>query len=266
MLPCSLDDLIALALDAGGVIMAARESGFDSARKADGSEVTSADRQAEDLIAARLGALAPATSMIGEEAVSEGRIPERADAYFCVDALDGTRSFVSGGDEFTVNIAYIEHGIPIAGVIYAPATGEFYAGEPGRAVRRETAGAFARIAIEPNTPPTLRVIASRRWGANARTKDFIAALGPHALINVSSSIKLCRLAEGAADLYPRFGDVNEWDIAAGHAILRAAGGDILTIDGAPLRYGRQGGSFLIHGFMAYGSATVADLARAALKR
>ena len=266
MLPCSLDDLIALALDAGRTIMQARASGFDTAHKADGSEVTSADRQAEDLIEARLRELAPETPMIGEEAVSDGRIPELGDTYFCVDALDGTRSFVSGGDEFTVNIAYIERGVPIAGVIYAPATGEFYAGEPGRALRREKSGAFTTIAIEPNAPQTLRVIASRRWGANARTKDFIAALGPHALINVSSSIKLCRLAEGAADLYPRFGDVNEWDIAAGHAILRAAGGDILTIEGAPLRYGRQGGSFLIHGFMAYGSEKTAVLVRAALKR
>ena len=129
----SLDDLIALTLNAGREIMRVRDAGIDAQTKGDGSIVTLADQRAEAVIEAGLKQLAPNTPMIGEEAVAEGRIPECGATFFCVDPLDGTKGFAKGGDEFTVNIALIEQGEPIVGVVYAPATGELYAGEPGRA-------------------------------------------------------------------------------------------------------------------------------------
>lgn len=266
----TLDDLVALALAAGREIMAVREQGFTTERKRDGSPVTLADRRAEALIEAGLAHLAPAVPMIGEEAVASGRIPETGDRFYCVDALDGTRGFASGGEEFTVNIALIEHCAPTTGVVYAPATGELYAAEPGRALRAHAAAGAAIGALEPIVAATercasgWRIIASAQSGRNEKTARFVAALGATAA-HVSSSIKFCRLAEGAADLYPRFGDVSEWDVAAGHAVLAAAGGDIMDLDGAPLIYGNASGGFLIHGFIAFAGAAAEAVARDGLR-
>ncbi len=256
----SLDSFIALALAAGREIMAVRDAGFDTQTKLDGSIVTLADQRAEAIIEAGLKTLAPDIPMIGEEACAEGRIPECGDTFFCVDPLDGTRGFAKGGDEFTVNIALIENGTPAMGVVYAPATGELYAGEPGRAVKAMCEPHTARpmtpleeIAPPLSPPAQWRIIASDFSGRNERTQTFIAALNGVAA-HASSSVKFCRLAEGAADLYPRFGEVSEWDAAAGHAILRAAGGDIMSLDGAALRYGDRAGNFLIKGFVAYATS------------
>lgn len=251
----TLDSLIALALAAGREIMAVRSAGFDTQTKMDGSPVTIADQRAERVIEDGLRALAPNISMIGEEAVAEGRIPECGDTFFCVDPLDGTRGFAKGSDEFTVNIALIQDATPLLGVIYAPATGELYAGEPGRAVKAicdpHTAQPLGPLeAISPKPSQRWRIVASDHSGRNERTQTFIAALDGVAT-HASSSVKFCRLAEGAADIYPRFGEVSEWDAAAGHAILRASGGDIMRLDGAPLRYGDRAGGFRIRGFVAY---------------
>jgi 3'(2'),5'-bisphosphate nucleotidase len=264
----ALDPLIALALAAGREIMAVRDAGFDTQTKLDGSPVTLADQRAELVIENGLGALAPAIPMIGEEAVAEGRIPDCGDTFFCVDPLDGTRGFAKGGEEFTVNIAFIEHATPTLGVVYAPATGELYAGEPGRALKGlcEPHTARPMTPLEPIAPkpsPRWRIIASDFSGRNERTQAFIAALDGVAT-HASSSVKFCRLAEGAADLYPRFGEVSEWDVAAGHAILRAAGGDIMRLDGAPLRYGDRAGRFLVKGFVAYASEAAKEAALRAL--
>ncbi len=267
-----LNDLIALALDAGREIMAVRDAGFDAQKKLDGSLVTIADQRAEGIIEAGLKRLAPSVPMIGEEAFADGRIPDPGVRFFCVDALDGTRGFVKGGDEFTVNIALVEDGAPVMGVVFAPATGELYAGEPGgaRAGRFNARSGDAFAALAPITasaqpPAQWRVVASDFSGRNERTGAFIAALNG-VITHASSSIKFCRLAEGAADLYPRFGDVSEWDAAAGHAVLSAAGGGIMALDGAPLRYGARDDKFLIHGFVAFASAAAASAARGALKR
>jgi 3'(2'),5'-bisphosphate nucleotidase len=208
--------------------------------------------------------------MIGEEAVAEGRIPEIGARFFCVDPLDGTRGFAKGGDEFTVNIALIQDGAPRLGVVYAPATGELYAGEHGRALKAqcapETAQPLAPLApIAPAaSPPRWRVVASDQSGRNERTARFIAALDAVAA-HASSSVKFCRLAEGAADLYPRFGEVSEWDTAAGHAVLAASGGGVMRLDGTPLRYGDRDGAFLIKGFIAFASLQAASAALSALK-
>lgn len=251
-----LEDLISLALAAGREINAVREAGFEAQTKLDGSLVTIADQRAEAVIEAGLAKLAPDIPMIGEEACAEGRIPECGARWFCVDPLDGTKGFAKGGDQFTVNIALIENALPVMGVVYAPATGELYAGEPGRALagrcdphKAELRAPLSAIATAQQ-PPQWRIIASENSGRDARTSAFVAKLNG-APAHASSSIKFCRLAEGAADIYPRFGEVSEWDAAAGHAVLNAAGGGIMRLDGAPLRYGDRAGNFLIRGFVAY---------------
>jgi len=265
-----LDDLIALARAAGREIMAVRAEGFEAMTKGDGSLVTAADQRAEAIIEQGLKALDPDIPMIGEEAVSEGRAPSFGVRFFCVDPLDGTRGFAKGGDQFTVNIALVENGAPSMGVVFAPATGDLYAGEPGRALvahldpdSGDIRTPFAPIAARKTAPPQWRVIASEHSGRDAVTTAFIAAL-KGAPAHASSSIKFCRLADGSADLYPRFGNVCEWDAAAGHAILSAAGGGIMRLDGAPLAYGDRDGGFLIHGFIAYASDAAKAAALAAL--
>ncbi|HCK84185.1 MAG TPA: 3'(2'),5'-bisphosphate nucleotidase CysQ [Hyphomonadaceae bacterium] len=258
-----LDDLIALALAAGREIMAVREAGFETLKKGDGSPVTIADQRAEALIEAGLAKLAPGVPMLGEESVEAGRIPELGARFFCVDPLDGTRGFAKGGSNFTVNIALIEDGAPTMGAIYAPARGELYAGEAGRALKAQcdehgAPEAYEALSVAHAAPGAWRIVASDHSGRDESTKRFIATLKGVAA-HASSSIKFCRLAEGEADLYPRFGDVCEWDAAAGHAILSAAGGGVMRLDGAPLRYGEGADDFLIHGFVAYAS----DAAKAA---
>jgi len=268
----TLDDLIALSLAAGREIMAVRAAGIDAQTKADGSLVTIADQRAEAIIEARLKELAPDIPMLGEEAVAAGRIANCSGRFFCVDPLDGTRGFAKGGDEFTVNIALVEDGSPTIGVIYAPATAELYAGEPGKALAGKCDPQTAQL-LEPMKlirtsaalPPQPRVVASDFSGRNERTGEFIKALNG-VITHASSSIKFCRVAEGAAEFYPRFGDVSEWDAAAGHAVLKAAGGDIMLLDGSPLRYGGKNGDFLIHGFVAYSSDIAKAAALAALTR
>lgn len=265
-----LEDLIDLALAAGREIMIVRAAGFDTQSKRDGSPVTLADQRAEAIIEAGLQRLAPGVPMLGEESVAEGRIPDLGQRFFCVDPLDGTRGFAEGGDEFTVNIALVENGEPIAGVVFAPATGELYAGEAGRALRgscdagRLQAPLAAMQAAAQPQASGWRIVASQTSGRDRATGDFIAALGG-APVYGSSSLKFCRVAEGAADLYPRFGEVSEWDAAAGHAILSAAGGGIMRLDGSPLRYGNASSGFVINGFIAFSGAAAASAARTALR-
>lgn len=262
--PPPLDALVELALEAGREIMRVRGDGFAAMKKGDGSPVTIADQRAEAIIEAGLAKLCPGAPMIGEESVAAGVVPACGPFFFCVDPLDGTRDFVAGGDEFTVNIGLIERGAPTMGVVYAPASGELFAGEPGRAVKGEAQTPIVAAAEKP--AQGWRVVASRHSGRNAATAAFLAAIGPHTLCNGSSSIKFCRLAENAADLYPRFGEVNEWDAAAGHAVLNAAGGGVMRLDGSPLVYGAPDGDFLVRGFIAYANAAAQAAARDAIKR
>ncbi len=268
----SLDALIQLALDAGREVMAVKDAGFEAIDKADGSPVTIADQRAEAVIEAGLAKLSPGLAMLGEEATSEGRIPHLGAQFFCVDPIDGTRDFVEGATgEFTVNIALIEDRAPTMGVVLAPATGALYAGEPGRAVKAMADARKASLAsdlkpISVRRDGPWRVIASRRSGANSATDKFQEALGVHVRLQSSSSIKFCRLAEGDADLYPRFGQVSEWDAAAGHAVLIAAGGGIMTVKGAPLLYGNVATKFLVDGFVAYADDEAKAAALKALEK
>jgi 3'(2'),5'-bisphosphate nucleotidase len=268
----SLEALARLTIDAGREIMAVRAAGFEAILKGDGSIVTIADQRAEAIIERGLEALAPDIPMLGEEAVAAGRIPDASARYFCVDPLDGTRGFSKGGDEFTVNIGLIEHGAAIMGVVLAPASGDLYIGEPGRALRarvaleRDAPIDFTPIATSAKQGDRWRVVASRTFGRTEKAAAFAAALGACSQDDAASSIKFCRVAEGAADLYPRFGDMSEWDAAAGHAILNAAGGGVMRLDGAPLIYGARDDAFLIHGLVAYANEAAANAARDALER
>jgi 3'(2'), 5'-bisphosphate nucleotidase len=239
-----VDALVSASIEAGEIILAVRRGGLSVERKADRSPVTAADRDAEAAIARRLGEVAPKVPVVGEEAVSEGRIPETAGTFFLVDPLDGTREFVNGGNDFTVNIGLIRDGLPSVGVIYVPASGKLFGGVVGEgAWRTEVADGVAgprrpmRVRRAPQGP--IVVVASRSH-RTPETDAYIRRYDVANLINRGSSLKFCAVAEGKADLYPRLGTTMQWDTAAGDAILRAAGGAVVELDGTPLTYGPKG--------------------------
>lgn len=228
-----------LALAAGAAIMEVYGAA-DAAAKADGSPLTAADLRAHDAILAGLARLCPAIPVISEEDAAH-RPPAGAGRFILVDPLDGTREFVSRNGEFTVNIALLEDGAPVAGVVCAPALGRLWAGAVGQGAWRATAAPPARCAIAARTPPAEGLVAvASRSHRDAGTDAFLGGLAVAGLRSVGSSLKFCLLAQGEADVYPRFGPTMEWDTAAGHAVLEAAGGRVATPAGAPLRYGKPG--------------------------
>jgi 3'(2'),5'-bisphosphate nucleotidase len=236
-----LDAAIAAAIEAGAAIVAIRARGLEVEKKTDLSPVTEADRQAEAIIAARLAAVAPGVPMVGEEAVYEGRIPDTGRAFFLVDPLDGTREFIAGGNDFTVNIGLVQDGAPVLGVIYLPANGKLFAGIVGEGawralVKGGAVGERQPIHTRPASGSAVDIVASRSH-RTPETDAFIARYKLGQLVNRGSSLKFCVVAEGKADLYPRLGTTMQWDTAAGHAILSAAGGQVVTMDGKPLGYG-----------------------------
>ena len=241
-----MDDaqLVALAVDlaaqAGTAILAIRRQGFDVRRKQDRSPVTEADEAAEAIIAAGLRSATPEIPVIAEEEIAAGHVVAPTAEFWLVDPLDGTREFTAGSDEFTVNIGLVRGGRPVLGVVGVPATGEMFAGIVGvGAWTRTTAG---QAAISARTPPPegLTVVASRHHGDTARLDAFLQGRLVAHVLNFGSSLKCCRLAQGVADVYPRFGRTMEWDTCAAQAVLEAAGGAVRTLDGAPLRYGKPG--------------------------
>jgi 3'(2'), 5'-bisphosphate nucleotidase len=228
----------ALALEAGDAILSIRRRGFDVVRKEDRTPVTEADHAAEAIIVAGLRAATPGIAVIAEEEMAAGRVTEPTGEYWLVDPLDGTREFAAGNDEFSVNIGLVRHGRPALGVVAIPATGELFDGIVGRGARKRAGS--ARTAINARLPPEegLTVLASRYHGSSARLDEFLRGRRVAKLINFGSSVKFCRLAEGVADLYPRFGRTMEWDTCAPQAVLEAAGGTVRTMDGDELRYGK----------------------------
>ena len=221
--------------------MAVYRSDFATRRKDDASPVTEADEQAEAHILAGLRKLAPQFPIVAEEEVAAGRIPEVGRAFWLVDPLDGTKEFINHNDEFTVNIALVEDGAPTLGVVLAPALGRLFAGDVaagGASVEDER----GRRSIRCRTVPAdgLTVVASRSHGDATALDAFLAGRKVASIRGAGSSLKLCVIAAGEADLYPRLGRTMEWDIAAGHAVLAAAGGSVETLAGAPLRYGKAG--------------------------
>ena len=232
--------LCEMAHRAGSEILAVYRSDFTVLDKTDGSPVTEADTRAERVILDRLAECAPGVAVVAEESVAAGDVPDLdGRAFFLVDPLDGTREFARRTDEFTVNIALIEDGAPTAGVVHVPALDETYwtAGD-GTAWRSRRGGAAERIACRR---PGRRLVAiASRSHRSAETDAWLERFDIAEVVSAGSSLKFCRIAEGVADLYPRLGRTMEWDIAAGHAIVNAAGGSVETLDGEPLVYGKPG--------------------------
>ena len=220
--------------------------------KADGSPVTEADKIAEAIIEKGLKEIVPSVPMIGEEAVSEGRIPDlsQADYFWLVDPVDGTKGFASG--DYTVNVALIHKGEPIMGIIYAPVHGDLYTGTgPGEAMRYlESTGTEKEIHVRDIPREGFTIVTNRTTDPFGKIEKFLERFKVNKTIRMGSSMKLCLIASGKADLYPRFGRISEWDIAAGDAILRSAGGSIIDLQGKSLTYGHADKKFASPEFIA----------------
>jgi 3'(2'), 5'-bisphosphate nucleotidase len=242
-----LDDLAEVAREAGDAILEVVRRGFDIETKRDFSPVTAADRAAELIILGALARAAPGVPVIAEEEVAAGRIPAHEDTFFLVDPLDGTKEFIRGGDDYTVNIGLIEQWTPKLGVVFAPASGRLHAGCVGDGAWLDE-GAGRRHIRTRARGEQLTAVASKSH-LNQATVDYLEqAVGTCAFTSVGSSLKFCILAEGQADIYPRASPTSEWDTAAGHAVLLAAGGLADGPDGTPLRYGKR--AFLNRAFVA----------------
>ena len=229
-----------LALRAAEVILAIRARGFAVSRKADRSVVTEADQAAETLIVAGLLAAAPDIPVVAEEAVAGGAVVAASPVFWLVDPLDGTREFTDGSDDFAVNIGLVRDRRVRLGVVGVPATGELFGGIVGAGAWKRRGGVELPVHARAVPDEGLTVLASKHHGDTAQLQAFLAGRVVAKTVNFGSSLKFCRLAEGIADLYPRFGRTMEWDTAAPQAVLEAAGGTVCTLDGAPLGYGKAG--------------------------
>jgi 3'(2'), 5'-bisphosphate nucleotidase len=242
-----IDQIADAAREAGEAILTVVRRGFDVETKHDRSPVTEADRAAELIILAALARCAPGVPVIAEEEVAAGRIPDHGDTFFLVDPLDGTKEFVRGGDDYTVNIGLIEDGTPRLGVVFAPATGKLHGGGTSEGAWAEQGG--VRWPIRTRAVPEQVTAVASKSHLNQATVDYLeSAAAACGYISVGSSLKFCIVAEGEADIYPRLSPTSEWDTAAGHAVLLAAGGLVDGPDGHPLRYGKS--AFLNRAFVA----------------
>lgn len=249
------------ALAAGRVIMRHYDEGCAVYSKEDLSPVTEADRAAEAIILAALAKAAPQIPVVAEEEAAAGRLPAQLGRkFFLIDPLDGTREFLKRNGDFTVNIALIDNGAPVLGLVYAPTRNLLYLGGPDGAVELHTNAGHeaqqARMIAARIAPPDPVAVCSRSH-RTAQTDRFLHGNRLDQFISVGSSLKFCMIARGEADIYPRFGPTMEWDTAAGDAVLRAAGGMTATFDGVPLAYGRRAdgtmGGFANPDFIAYGA-------------
>lgn len=234
-------ELARLASAAGRLVMDVYATDFTVRTKADLSPVSEADERAEALLVPGVQALLPGVPVVAEEAVSRGRLPPVDGEFWLIDPVDGTREFVSRNGDFTVNVALVRDGVPVAGVVYAPAKERLFLGGT-------TAGTASLRAGDPL--PEVQPLRTRGYPAagltavasrshlDERTRDFLARLQPAEQRSAGSSLKFCLVAAGEADVYPRFGPTMEWDTAAGDAVLRAAGGTVRDETGAALRYGK----------------------------
>jgi 3'(2'), 5'-bisphosphate nucleotidase len=236
----NMKTLAAIADNAGRAIMEIYNSNFATRMKQDLTPVTEADVAAEQEILPALAKHWPDIPVISEEQAAAGLAPDVADTFFLVDPLDGTKEFISRNGEFTVNIALIQNGQPKFGVVFAPALGEYFYGEVGQgATTRVNDGPWHAITARTPSDDGLCVVASRSHRDEA-TEQYLKKLNVKDFTAAGSSLKFCRVAQGKADLYPRFGRTMEWDTAAGHAVLLAAGGSVTTLEGSPLAYGKPG--------------------------
>jgi 3'(2'), 5'-bisphosphate nucleotidase len=255
-----LDALTALALQGAAAIQSTLPGSLAARLKADQSPVTAADQAAEGTILAGLARLLPGVPVVSEEACETALPPDPSATFLLVDPLDGTREFLAGRTEYTVNIALVQDGAPVLGVVGAPALDLIWRGtRDGGAERLSVAAGAdprdsrARTPIRCRPRPAGRPTAVvSRSHLDPVTQAFVAALPDPVLQESGSALKFCHVAEGEADVYPRLAPTREWDLAAGHAVLAAAGGTVLQPDGAPLRYGRRDREFVIPSFIAWG--------------
>lgn len=233
--PAQLETLCRIAQQAGREVMDVYRQDFDVWEKADSSPLTLADQRADAVIREQLTQAFPGVHVWSEESSSEGA---HAETFFLVDPLDGTREFLKRNDEFTVNIALIHQGEPVAGVVLAPALDELFFAARGQGAWKRTGDRTAPLrTARPAARDSLRVMGSRSHGG-AATHAWLARLScSHTFVAAGSSLKFCRIAEGAADIYPRLGPTSQWDTAAAQAVLEEAGGAVLDPQGCPLRYG-----------------------------
>jgi 3'(2'), 5'-bisphosphate nucleotidase len=249
--------LAEIAHRAGAKIMEIYATGCSAAQKADLSPVTIADEQAEAIILSALAKHWPDIPVVAEEAAAAGKIPHVAQQFFLVDPLDGTKEFLSRNGEFTVNIALIQNGLPVLGVVYAPALSRMYVGEKNHGAQlydlnvTDLLSSAVWQSIKTRSMPKdgATVLASRSH-RDAETEAYLATLNVKKIIGAGSSLKFCTIAAGQADIYPRFGRTMEWDTAAGQAVLMAAGGKVNCATGEPLIYGKTERGFDNPAFIA----------------
>jgi len=244
-----IEILVRIVQAAGEVVMRHYEAGCDARLKSDRSPVTDADEEAEALILAQLAKAFPDVPVVAEEQAAAGRISQVGSRFFLVDPVDGTKEFVKRGGEFTVNIGEIVDGEPASGVVLAPAIGRLFAGAAGEGAFELANGTLRDIACRAPASDGLVAVSSRSH-PDAKTDALLKTLPIKGHTNAGSSLKFCLVAAGEADIYPRAGETMEWDTAAGHAVLRAAGGTVTNWDGTPFRYGKPGfrnGPFIARG-------------------
>lgn len=245
-----LQQLAQIAVRAGAVVMELYGGQVEARLKSDESPVTLADIEAEKIILAGLAACDPKTPVIAEEAVAGGLVPKASERFYLVDPLDGTKEFINQNGEFTVNIGLIENGAPTMGVVFAPAIERLFCGAVGlgafeaRCSVNDDVGDCKWQAISVNPAPQTGAIAvASRSHRDEQTEQWLASHDVCKVVTAGSSLKFCLVAAGQAHLYPRFGRTMEWDTAAGHAVVAAAGGKVVTEQGAPLRYGKEARGF-----------------------
>jgi 3'(2'), 5'-bisphosphate nucleotidase len=248
------DALTALVAQASAAILAIAPAALATRLKADHTPVTAADEAADAVIAAGLARLLPGMAIVSEEGGQRADAP--GDTFVLVDPLDGTKEYIAGRDEYTVNVAVVRNGAPIAGVVCAPGKKTIWRGLVGKGAERlhlhnDKAQGPEKIAAR-KWPSGKPVAAVSRSHLDPKTEAFLAKLGPVDANAAGSSVKFCRIAEGVVDVYPRLGTTCEWDIAAGHAVLAAAGGVVTDPNGGALRYGNVAGNFRVPSFLAWG--------------
>jgi len=260
-----LDELTTIVSAAAAAILTVRARSLDTRTKPDRSPVTSADEAAEAVILDALGRLLPGVCVVSEEATGHAFPDRLPDSFVLVDPLDGTRELIAGRDEFTINIAIVRGGHPRLGIVAAPAQGLLWRGIEGCGAERlrlapgdPASAAQARSTIRTRRAPDTGLVAAiSRSHPDPRTEALLARLPIAARHACGSAVKFCQLAEGSADIYPRLATTCEWDVAAGHAVLAAAGGIITRPEGSPLSYGRMAENFRIPAFIAWGDPSAA---------
>lgn len=249
-----IEALVPAVREAGELIERVRLAGVVARDKADASPVTEADEAAEHLLTAAIAVADPGALIVGEEACAAGVKPDPAVRFWLIDPLDGTRDFIAGGPDYSVNVALIEGGVPVLGLVLAPRDGTLWAGALGAGAFRERAG--RRQPIATRAFGAAPIVVTSRSHLDDATRAYAAAIAGADTRPSGSSLKFCLLAEGAADVYPRFGATSEWDTAAGDAVLRAAGGATRDRAGQDFLYGKPG--FLNGAFLAVGDPVAFD--------